>query len=157
MKITSLEEYGLWCLVHLARRRAGGGAAAAPVSAREVAEAEGLSVEYVTQLLVRLRHAGLVRSVRGSRGGFLLTRDPGDTTMGDVSRALGEPLLERLCSAHTGTLQACVHEGADCGILDFWTDIAGKVHGVLDGYTLRDLAERMDRGGGRRAAGVREV
>lgn len=148
MKITALEEYGLRCLVQLARFRDVPG----PLSAREIAEAEGLTVEYVTQLLVRLRHAGLVKSVRGSRGGFLLTRRPEAMTMGDVSRALGEPLLERLCASYTGTRTACIHEGAACGILEFWTDIAGKVHGVLDGYTLRDLAERM---AGERAA--REV
>ncbi len=139
MKITALEEYGLRCLVQLARH-----GAEAPLAAREIAAAEGLTVEYVTQLLVRLRHAGLVRSVRGSHGGFFLTRRPEAMTMGDVSRALGEPLLERLCAAYTGTRTSCIHEGAACGILDFWTDIAGKVHGVLDGYTLRDLAVRMD-------------
>jgi len=138
MKITALEEYGLRCLVQLARSNGEN-----PVSAREIAEAEGLTVEYVTQLLVRLRHAGLVSSVRGSRGGFLLTRPAADMTMGDVSRALGEPLLERLCASYTGTRSTCIHEGSACGILDFWTDIAGQVHGVLDGYTLRDLAERM--------------
>jgi Rrf2 family protein len=155
MKITALEEYGLRCLVHLARL--GNGVGGAPVSAREIAEAEGLTVEYVTQLLVRLRHAGLVSSVRGSRGGFLLTRPPEEMTMGDVSRALGEPLLERLCAAYTGTRPACVHEGTSCGILEFWSDIAEKVHGVLDGYTLRDLAGRMDREGGRTPEAAREV
>jgi Rrf2 family protein len=139
MKITAAEEYGLRCLVQLARRREAG-----PLSAREIAAAEGLTVEYVTQILVRLRHAGLVRSVRGSRGGFHLT-SPADTlTMGDVSRALGGPLLERLCASYTGTRSTCIHEGSGCGILDFWTDIAGKVHAVLDGYTLQDLADRMD-------------
>ncbi len=138
MKITALEEYGLRCLVQLARKEG-----CEPLSAREIAEAEGLSVEYVTQLLVKLRHAGLVRSVRGSRGGFHLTRSPETMTMGDVTRALGEPLLERLCASYTGTRPTCIHEGAGCGILDFWSDIAGKVHGVLDGYTLKDLADRM--------------
>jgi Rrf2 family protein len=139
MKITALEEYGLRCLVHLARRGEGG-----PVAAREIAEAEGLTVESVTQLLVKLRHAGLVRSVRGSRGGFLLVGDPATTTMGAVIRALGEPLLERLCTAYTGTRPTCIHDGASCGILDFWSDVAGRVHGVLDGYTLKDLADRME-------------
>ena len=142
MKITALEEYGLRCLVYLARQGSGGGDPGAPVSAREIAGAEGLSVEYVTQLLVRLRHAGLVRSVRGSRGGFLLTGDPAVTTMGDVSRALEEPLLERLCTSYTGTRETCIHEG-DCGILDFWTDIAAQVHRVLDEHTLEDLARRL--------------
>jgi Rrf2 family protein len=140
VKITALEEYGLRCLVQLARRGPG-----VPVSAREIAEAEGLTVEYVTQLLVKLRHAGLARSVRGSRGGFLLTKPAASLTMGDVTRALGDPFLERLCSAYTGTRSSCVHEGAGCGILGFWTDIAERIHAVLDGYTLKDLADRMER------------
>ena len=141
MKITALEEYGLRCLVHLARRGQD-----APVSAREVAAAEGLTVEYVTQLLVRLRRAGLVSSVRGSRGGFLLTRPADELTMGDVSRALAEPFVDRLCASYTGNRASCVHDGPGCGILGFWTDVSEKVHGVLDAYTLRDLADRMGRG-----------
>ena len=150
MKITALEEYGLRCLVQLAGRQG-----VEPLSAREIAEAEGLTVEYVTQLLVRLRHAGLVTSVRGSHGGFLLTRPPESMTMGDVTRALGEPLLERLCASYTGTRPTCIHEVGSCGILDFWSDIAGKVHGVLDGYTLKDLAVRMAED--RRKAAARAV
>jgi len=82
-------------------------------------------------------------------------------TMGDVSRALGEPLLERLCAAYTGTRPTCIHDGAGCGILDFWTDIADRVHSVLDGYTLKDLADRMDddrrRAADRVAAGAKPV
>ncbi len=137
MKITALEEYGLRCLVQLARREGG-----RPVAAREIAEREGLTVEYVTQLLSRLRQAGVVRSVRGSRGGYLLVAPAATTTMGDVSRALGDPILERLCASYTGTKPQCVHDGG-CGILDFWTDVAGRVHSVLDEYTLADLAARM--------------
>ncbi|MHC4821993.1 MAG: RrF2 family transcriptional regulator, partial [Planctomycetota bacterium] len=131
------EEYGLRCLVQLARDRSGD-----PLSAREIAAREGLTVEYVTQLLVKLRHAGLVRSIRGSRGGFLLTGDPARTTMGDVFRALGGTMLESLCSSYTGTLDACIHE-SDCGILGFWTDIAEQVHRVLDEHTLEDLARKI--------------
>ena len=140
MKITALEEYGLRCLVQLARRGAG-----PPLSAREIAEAEGLTVEYVTQILVRLRHAGLARSVRGSRGGFLLTRPAADLTLGAVTRALGEPILDRLCASYTGTRSSCVHDGEGCGILGLWTDIADRIHAVLDGWTLQDLADRMER------------
>ncbi len=142
MKITALEEYGLRCLVQLARVRAPG-----PLTAREIAAREGMTAEYVTQLLVRLRHAGLVGSVRGSRGGFLLTRPAAEITVGDVTRALGEPLLERHCASFTGTRDVCIHEQSGCGILGFWTELAEKVHAVLDGYTLEDLARSEDRAG----------
>ena len=98
MKISALEEYGLRCLVHLARRDQD-----APVSAREVAAAEGLTVEYVTQLLVRLRRAGLVRSVRGSRGGFLLTVEAADPKFDpDGTRAY----LESLGGKHVAVVEA---------------------------------------------------
>jgi Rrf2 family protein len=139
MKITALEEYGLRCLVQLA-----GAAPGVPVTARSIARKEGLSVEYVTQLLVRLRQAGLVTSVRGSKGGFLLAKPPESLTIGDVSRALDEPMLDRLCASFTGTRNTCVHEGG-CGILAFWTDLSERLHGVLDRYTLADLSERMGR------------
>jgi Rrf2 family protein len=138
VRITALEEYGLRCLVQLARH-----GASKPMTAREIADREGLTVEYVTQLLVRLRQAGLVRSVRGSKGGFLLVGDPASLTMGDVARAIGEPLLERLCASFTGSRAACIHDGLGCGILGFWTEVADKVHGVLDGYTLLDLTRKV--------------
>ena len=71
MRITTLAEYGVICALHLARRADEG-----PINGREIAERERLPGDYVEQILLRLRRAGLVRSTRGARGGYALARPP---------------------------------------------------------------------------------
>src|SRR5258708_18875378 len=71
MRVTTWAEYGLIVSVHLARRSGTG-----PVAARELSEQERLPHDYVEQILLRLRRAGLVESVRGARGGDMLARPP---------------------------------------------------------------------------------
>ena len=73
MRVTTWTEYSLIISIHLARRsRTGSG----PLAARELADAERLPADYVEQILLRLRRAGLVESVRGARGGYLLAKEP---------------------------------------------------------------------------------
>src|SRR5271170_2814495 len=71
MKITAQEEYGLRCLLRLAK------AESRSITLPEVAAAEGLSVPYVAKLMAVLRQAGLLESVRGRSGGYKLVRQPG--------------------------------------------------------------------------------
>ena len=74
MRVTTWTEYSLIISIHLAKRgRSGNG----PVAARELADSERLPADYVEQILLRLRRAGLVESVRGAKGGYFLARDPG--------------------------------------------------------------------------------
>ena len=82
MKISAVEEYGLRCLLQLART-----ASEQPlVSAEEIAIREGLSVAYVEKILSQLRKAGLVKSVRGMYGGYQLARPADDIRVGDLVR-----------------------------------------------------------------------
>ena len=73
MRVTTWTEYSLIISIHLAKR---GRTSPAPVAARELADAERLPPDYVEQILLRLRRAGLVESVRGARGGYMLARPP---------------------------------------------------------------------------------
>ncbi|MBI3330702.1 MAG: Rrf2 family transcriptional regulator, partial [Candidatus Omnitrophica bacterium] len=109
MKITAQEEYGLRCLLQLAR---------APqhevVSVKEIAAKEGLSSAYVEKLLRILSKAGLVHSMRGLRGGYALNRPSASVTLGEVVRALGQvQTTDHICTSFTGNLDACIHF-SDC-------------------------------------------
>ena len=73
MRITTLAEYGVICALHLARRTTEG-----PVTGRDVAARERLPVDYVEQILLRLRRAGIVTSTRGARGGYALANGSDD-------------------------------------------------------------------------------
>src|SRR6186997_883963 len=84
MRVTTWTEYSLIIALHLARRGRSDGV---PVAARELADQERLPADYVEQILLRLRRAGLVESVRGAKGGYLLARDPGAISVRDVMSA----------------------------------------------------------------------
>src|SRR5512145_1270232 len=100
MKITAQEEYGLRCLLQLARNHGG----SQPVTVREIAAKEGISVAYAEKLLHRL-----AESVRGVNGGFRLTRGPEAMTVGDAVRALGSFLTHAaICQRYTGEESHCV-------------------------------------------------
>ena len=88
MKISAQEEYGLRCLLHLAR------SGHQSLTIPEIAAAERLSHPYVAKLLSVMRQAGLIESARGRTGGYRLAGAPVDISLGSVLRVLGEPLFE---------------------------------------------------------------
>src|SRR5208337_2362777 len=90
MKITAQEEYGLRCLLMLARAEEGGNSLTIP----EIAAAEGLSAPYVAKLLAVMRQAGLIESVRGRTGGYRLARPTAEVRLGRVLMVLGDPLFD---------------------------------------------------------------
>lgn len=134
MKITAQEEYGLRCLVQLAR---------APynqiVSVKEVAAQEGLSSAYVEKLLRILSKTGLVHSVRGVKGGYVMSRPASAITLGDVVRALGTlETTDHICESFTGNGTVCVHF-SNCGIRSAWSGLTSSIHQFLDQTTLESL------------------
>ena len=134
MKISSQEEYGLRCLLQVARHR---GDSPLPISL--IAVAEGLSAEYVGKLLMRLRKGGLVDSVRGKDGGYVLARPAGEITLRLVLDVLSEPIYEpATCTKFAGTESVCVHS-ADCGIRPLWSLVNQFLAEALDRVTLLDL------------------
>jgi Rrf2 family transcriptional regulator, iron-sulfur cluster assembly transcription factor len=134
--LSSLMEYGLRCLLQLAREREG------PLTAREIAGAEGLSTPYVEKILAQLREGGLVKSVRGVRGGFLLTLPPEQTSLKDVFMALGSPLFTKeACERFTGLRETCVHTD-DCGIRSLWFFLTREIDRVLERTVLSDLLQQ---------------
>jgi Rrf2 family protein len=84
VRITTLAEYGVICALHLAQRVADG-----PITGREIAEFERLPNDYVEQILLRLRRAGIVRSTRGAHGGYALARPASEISIRDVIEASG--------------------------------------------------------------------
>jgi Rrf2 family protein len=139
MKITAQEEYGLRCLMRLARAEFGHS-----LTIPEIATAEGLSAPYVAKLLAVLRQAGMVESVRGRAGGYTLARAPQDIRLGAVLMALGEPLYDEpgYCRRHAGTETdgSCVHHGA-CNLRALWQTLENWMRHTLDQLTLADLAQ----------------
>ena len=136
MKITAQEEYGLRCLLQLARTPQG-----QVVSVKEIASKEGLSSAYVEKLLRILSHAGLVHSMRGIKGGYVLNRPASTVTLGEVVRALGTvQTTDHICHSFTGNQDACVHF-SNCGIRSVWSGLTTYIQQFLDQTTLDSLLE----------------
>lgn len=136
MRITTQGEYGLRCLARLADNDTG-----KPISVSRLAKAENLSRDYVEQLLLRLRRAGLVRSTRGVQGGYLLSRQPSRIRVGEVLRVLEGPLFELPCRRRPG---GCHKEG-DCSLVPLWEGLESRIAEYLDARSLADISEMMAR------------
>ncbi|PWB69118.1 transcriptional regulator [candidate division GN15 bacterium] len=134
MRISAIEEYGLRCLLALAKQGKNN-----QLSISDIAEMEGLSVPYASKLLAILRRAGLVTAERGRGGGFSIATDPTQINLYDVLTALGGPMIDpKHCSRYAGQKNQCVHT-EKCSIHDILGGLAGYVQSFLSKTTLRDL------------------
>lgn|SRR5690349_21123481 len=135
MRVTTWTEYSLIIVINLAKRARGGGG---PVAARELAEAERLPADYIEQILLRLRRAGLVESVRGARGGYLLARNPSAISVRDVMAASEHQTFEVNCDRHPVDSERCDPGGA-CSIRPVWQALQRRVDDLLAGISVADL------------------
>jgi Rrf2 family protein len=133
VRITTLAEYGVICALHLARRADEG-----PVTGREIAELERLPGDYVEQILLRLRRAGIVRSTRGARGGYMLARAPEEVSIRNVIEASETTTFDLHCVSHPIGEERC-SSSHNCSIRPVWMLLQRKIDDVLEGVRLSDL------------------
>src|SRR5678816_2488746 len=134
MKISAQEEYGLRCLLQLARAETLGES----LTLSQLARLEGISTANAGKLLWILSKAGLVQSTRGTKGGYSLARPASQIHLNQVIRVLeGEP-AESHCKSYAGVLDACVHTG-DCGIRPVIVELPQIVDNALAEITLSQL------------------
>ena len=135
MRITTLAEYGVICALHLARRCSEG-----PITGREIAARERLPVDYVEQILLRLRRAAIVKSTRGARGGYSLARAPEDVSVRDVIAASELTTFDLHCNTHPVGEERC-SASHNCSIRPVWMLLQQKIDDVLEGVKLSDLMD----------------
>lgn len=143
MKLSTRGRYGLRAMIDMAMSEE-----KTPISTHSIAAREGLSDRYLEQLMVPLKRAGLVKSVRGSQGGYILARNPQDITAGDVIRVLEGPIAPVECVSESNP-ESCYRSDI-CVTRNLWTKVRDSIVQVLDSYTLADLAreaQQMPRGG----------
>ena len=135
MKISTKGRYALRLMLDVALHSNG-----AAVPLRDVAQRQEISDKYLEQIVTQLSRAGLVRSVRGAGGGYLLTREPSKYTVGEILRTLEGNLAPVSCADSN---DVCRCSRADrCVTVEIWRDIQAAVSGVVDHLTLADLVER---------------
>jgi Rrf2 family protein len=134
VRITTWAEYGLIVALHLARRGVG-----SPVPAREIAERERLPGDYVEQILLKLRRAGIVRSVRGARGGYALAHPADEVTVRDVVAAAEHRTFEVNCDTRPVDATRCAPSAA-CSIRPVWRALQQRIDELLASVSLADLS-----------------
>ena len=133
MRITTLAEYGVICALHLAKRVGEG-----PVTGRDIAARERLPFDYVEQILIRLRRAGIVNSTRGAHGGYALARRAEEVSVRDVIAASELQTFDLHCVTHPVEEERCSAAHA-CSIRPVWLLLQQRIDAVLEGVRLADL------------------
>jgi Rrf2 family protein len=134
MKLSTRTRYGMRAIIELAQHEG-----KRPLQLRAIAERQDISVKYLEQLMSLLRSAGFVRSVRGSKGGYVLGRPADQIRLGEVFRSLEGPVSTTECTMD----EDCCVRSADCIARDVWLQVEAAIHGVLDSITLADVAARF--------------
>jgi len=133
VRITTWAEYGVICALHLAKRASEG-----PVAGRELAERERLPADYVEQILLRMRRAGIVTSTRGAKGGYVLARPASEITVRDVITAAELETFDLHCVSHPVDEVRC-SDAQNCSIRPVWLLLQSKINDVLDSVVISDL------------------
>jgi Rrf2 family cysteine metabolism transcriptional repressor len=146
---SSKAEYGVRLMVELGRQTP-----EHPVSLKAIADAEGLPLAYLEQVVARLRKAELVMSARGAHGGYWLARPAEEITMDQVVHALEGTIAPMECFVHAHTERVLCSHGGDsgrgCATKLLWTRVQGGIIRSLQTTTLAELVEfsrRADRSG----------
>ena len=134
MRLTTKGRYAVTAMLDLAIN-----ADAAPTSLGDIAQRQGISLSYLEQLFARLRRAGLVRSVRGPGGGYLLVHIPADINVANIVDAVDESVDATRCQG----LSDC-QQGDTCLTHHLWCELSEQIRHFLDGVTLEQLRQRPD-------------
>ena len=136
MKLSTKGRYAVMALVDIGQQ---GGAE--PISLGEIAERQEISVEYLEQLFMKLRRAGLVDSARGPGGGYRLARQPEDIPISEIIAAVDEATRVTRCEGDA--VEGCV-KGERCCTHDLWQSLGRQMQNFLTAITLDDVVQKRN-------------
>ncbi len=126
--------YAVMAMVDLAGRDAG-----VPISLAQLADSQEITLPYLEQIFAKLKQAGLVSSVRGPGGGYVLCKNASDITVASIVEAVDESIKMTRCEKHVG---GCMSSRAQCLTHDLWDGLGEQIHGYLSGISLADVQNR---------------
>ena len=134
MKLSTKSEYGLRAMLNIAKN-----GSRSATSITDISKEEGISVAYLEQLLNKLRRERLIESIRGPKGGYILSKDTRSITVGDIVTALEGSIYPIHCIAtHNGAPDTC-KKSKGCVPKTVWMRLAKAVNDCLESITLSDL------------------
>ena len=132
MRLSATARYGLRAVSDLCLALGGTNC---PVSVRDIASRQNIPVNYLEQLFGKLRRNGILESVRGAQGGYLLARKAEEISIADILAALGEPFIFGACQTEKGCENAVT-----CPTFNLWRKVKSSVDEILESTTLKDIA-----------------
>ena len=136
MKVSAKSDYAVRALLELAQAGGGDG----PVKGERLAQGQDIPLKFLENILIDLRHAGIVRSQRGAEGGYWLARSPDEIYVGEVIRAVDGPLA----SVRGEAPEDLDYDGAAEHLQTVWIAVRASLRSVVDELTLADVvAGRM--------------
>ena len=132
MRVSAKTDYALRAAVELAAAADGG----APVKGERLATSQAIPLRFLENILLQLRHAGIVESRRGAEGGYRLARPASEITLADVIRAIDGPLAG--VSGHRP--ETLDFQGRSEPLRDVWVAVRASLRSVLEHVTLADVA-----------------
>ena len=137
MKLSTRTRYGIRAILELAENHGAG-----PIQIKLIAKRQDISVKYLEQLMSMLKAAELIKSIRGSKGGYVLAKPPNQIKLSDCFKALEGPVITAECIEDKNY---CVRT-ADCVARQLWTEVQNAIMNVLDSMTLQDLVDKAKGG-----------
>jgi Rrf2 family transcriptional regulator, iron-sulfur cluster assembly transcription factor len=135
MRLSTKGRYAVMAMVDLAATSQG-----SPIALADIAERQEISLSYLEQLFAKLRKGGLVKSVRGPGGGYLLAHPADETRVSDIILAVDEPIRTTRCA--NGTPQGCRTNRSRCLTHDLWEELGNQIHMYLSSVTITDVVDR---------------
>jgi len=132
MKLSTKGRYAVMAMVDLAQYGRDD-----PITLADIAERQEISLSYLEQLFAKLRRGGLVRSVRGPGGGYLLAFPSDEIRISDIIHAVDEPIRATRCAP--GSTIGCISRRSRCLTHDLWSELGHQIHLYLSSVTLDDV------------------
>lgn len=136
MRLSTKGRYAVMAMVDLATHSETG----KPIALADVAERQEISLSYLEQLFGKLRKGGIVKSVRGPGGGYLLARALADTRVSDIIYAVDEPIIATRCKP--GAPDGCHSNKSRCLTHDLWEELGNQIYLYLSSVSLDDILEK---------------
>lgn len=137
MKISAKEEYACSAVLELALNYDGD----SPVRVQDIAKRQDIPIKFLFQIMQMLKRVDIARSRRGTEGGYVLARHPGEITVGDVIRSVSGPFVQLSCVDSADISDDCNREST-CEFKSIWMDVDRAIASVLNGVTFEDLVHR---------------
>ena len=135
MKLSTKGRYSVMAMVDIAAHTEG-----KPIALADVAERQEISLSYLEQLFAKLRRGGLVKSVRGPGGGYLLARSAEETRISDIILAVDEPIKATRCTPPSPL--GCTSNKSRCLTHDLWEELGNHIYLYLSSVTLADVVDK---------------